>query len=56
MTGGQIGAFAHARQGWLKTRFQYSPADRGMIVVVSMEYVAGELRDTHGVRIKSSAT
>lgn len=54
--GGQLGAIAHARRGWLKTRLDYSAADRGMIVVCSLEYVAGEIRDEHGVRIRTKAT
>lgn len=54
--GGQLGAFGHVRSGFLKYHMQYSPADRGMIIVVSLEYVALEMRDSHGVRIKTKAT
>ena len=54
--GGQLGAIVHARRGFIKTRLDYSAADRGMIVVVAMEYVAAEVRDEHIVRIKSKAT
>jgi hypothetical protein len=53
--GGQLGAFCVARRGGLKVRIDKSAADRGAIIVVSMEYVAFEVRDTHGVRIRTDA-
>lgn len=54
--GGQLGAFGHARSGWIKNRLQYSAGDRGIIVVTGIEYVAAELRDALGVRMKSKST
>lgn len=53
--GGQIGAFGFVRNGGLKVRLQYEAKERGIVAVVSLEYAAIELKDAHGVRIRSDA-
>jgi hypothetical protein len=53
--GNPVGALMSVRKGGLKVRLEQSAAERGTIVVVSMEYVAVELKDTHGVSIISDA-
>lgn len=53
--GGQLGAFGFVRNGGVKVRLEYSAENRGMIVVVSLEYAAVEVRDAHGVRIRTDA-
>lgn len=52
---GQLGAFGIVRSGGLIVRLEESAAERGVICVVSLEYVAIEVRDGHGVRIKTDA-
>ncbi len=52
---GQLGAFAVVARGGLKVRLEPSAAERGTIAVVSLEYVAIEVRDGHGVRIRTAA-
>ena len=52
---GVLGAFGIIRKGGLKVRLELSAENRGMIVVVGLEYVALEVRDTHGVRIRTDA-
>lgn len=52
---GQLGAFCITRKGGLKVRIDKSAADRGAILVVSLEFVAFEIRDSHGVRIRTDA-
>lgn len=54
-TDGQLGAFGFVRNGGLKVRLQYKPELRGILAVVSLEYAAIELRDAHGVRIRTDA-
>jgi hypothetical protein len=53
--GNPVGALMSVRKGGLKVRLEQSAAERGTIVVVSMEYVAVELKDTHGVSIITDA-
>lgn len=53
--GNPVGALMTVRKGGLKVRLEQSAAERGTIVVVSMEYVAVELKDTHGVSIITDA-
>jgi hypothetical protein len=53
--GANLGAFGLIRRGGLKVRLDYRGDERGCKVVVSLEYVAIEVRDSHGVRIKTDA-
>jgi hypothetical protein len=53
--GNPVGALMAVRKGGLKVRLEQSAAERGTIVVVSMEYVAVELKDAHGVSIITDA-
>jgi hypothetical protein len=55
VAGNPVGAIMNVRKGGLKVRLEQSAAERGTIVVVSMEYVATELKDGHGVTIVSDA-
>lgn len=53
---GQLGAFGIVRRGLTpKVRMIYDPDLRGMKMTVALEYVAIEVRDTHGVRIRTDA-
>lgn len=52
---GQLGAFGIIRKGGLKVRIDKSAQDRGAILVVSLEFVAIEVRDSHGVRVRTDA-
>jgi hypothetical protein len=52
---GQIGALAHLRNGGPIVRIQPDAPTRGVIVVVSMEYVAFEMRDASGIAIITDA-
>lgn len=52
---GQLGAFGLVRRGGLKVRLDYRGDERGCKAIVSLEYVALEVRDGHGVRIKTDA-
>jgi hypothetical protein len=53
---GQLGALAHVRRGMFQTHFDYSVDDRGVKFAVVMEYGVAEIRDSHGIRIKTKAT
>jgi hypothetical protein len=53
---GQLGALAHVRRGMAQFHFDYSAADRGVQMVTVMEYGVAEIRDSHGIRIRSRAT
>jgi hypothetical protein len=55
VAGNPVGALMAVRKGGLKVRLEQSAAERGTIVVVSMEYVAVELKDAHGVSIITDA-
>jgi hypothetical protein len=55
VAGNPVGALLTVRKGGLKVRLEQSAAERGTIVVVSMEYVAVELKDAHGVSIITDA-
>ena len=55
VAGNPVGALMAVRKGGLKVRLEQSAAERGTIVVVSMEYVAVELKDGHGVSIITDA-
>lgn len=55
MAGNPVGALCTVRKGGLKVRMEQSAAERGTILVVSLEYVAVELKDAHGVTIVSDA-
>jgi hypothetical protein len=55
VAGNPVGALMNVRKGGLKVRLENSAAERGTIVVVSLEYVATELKDGHGVTIVSDA-
>jgi hypothetical protein len=55
VAGNPVGALMSVRKGGLKVRLEQSAAERGTIVVVSMEYVAVELKDAHGVSIITDA-
>lgn len=52
---GQLGAFGLIRRGGLKVRLDYRGDERGVKAVVSLEYVPIEVRDGHGVRIRTDA-
>lgn len=54
--GGQLGALAHVRRGMFQVHTDYSVDDRGLILGVGMEYGVAEIRDSHGIRIRTSAT
>lgn len=53
---GQLGALAHVRRGMFQLHFDYSVDDRGVVMAVVMEYGVAEIRDSHGIRIRSKAT
>jgi len=55
MAGNPVGALMTVRKGGLKVRLEQSAAERGTILVVSLEYVAVELKDEHGVSIITDA-
>lgn len=55
MAGNPVGALMTVRKGGLKVRMEQSAAERGTILVVSLEYVAVELKDGHGVSILTDA-
>jgi hypothetical protein len=52
---GQLGGVGFVRNGGLKVRIEPSAEARGSILVVSLEYVAVEVADAHGVRIRTGA-
>ena len=52
---GQLGAFGFVRNGGLKVYLDVSAPERGIVVVVALEYAAIEVRDQHGVRIRTDA-
>ncbi len=49
--GGQVGALGLASRGFLKYHLQYSAGHRGVIIVVTSDHKALELRDENGVSI-----
>lgn len=53
--GGQLGAFGYVRNGGFKVRIQPEAKERGTVIVSALEYVAVEVRDAHGVRIRTGA-
>jgi hypothetical protein len=53
--GGQLGAIGLAQNGFIKVNIQHSAGYRGVIVVLSSDHKALEVRDTHGVTIVSDA-
>lgn len=53
--GNPVGALMTVRKGGLKVRLEQSASERGTIVVASLEYVAVELKDGHGVSIITDA-
>jgi hypothetical protein len=53
--GGQLGAIGIAQNGFIKVNIQHSAGYRGVIVVLSSDHKALEVRDTHGVTIVSDA-
>jgi hypothetical protein len=53
---GQLGALANVTRGGFGVHFDYSAADRGVKMVLALEYGVAEIRDSHGIRIRSSAT
>lgn len=52
---GQLGAIGFVRNGGVKVRLDYDVDNRGLKVVVSLEYAAVKVRDAHGVRIRTGA-
>lgn len=53
--GGQLGAIGLATNGFLKFHIQYDAGYRGIVVVITSDHKALEVRDTHGVTLVSIA-
>lgn len=53
---GQLGALAHVTRGGPRFRVTQDAKVRGAIVSTVMEYGVAEIRDSHGIRIRSRAT
>lgn len=53
---GQLGALAHVTRGGFAMHFDYSVDDRGVIFALVMEYGVAEIRDSHGIRIRTKST
>jgi hypothetical protein len=53
---GQLGALANVTRGGPKFRIEQSAKVRGVFMSTVMEYGVAEIRDAHGIRIRSRAT
>lgn len=53
--GGQLGAMVMVTRGFLKYHLEYSAGHRGVILVVTSDHKAAELRNNHGVSIITDA-
>lgn len=53
--GGKLGAIGLAQNGFLKFHIEYSAGYRGIVVVITSDHKALEVRDTHGVSIITDA-
>lgn len=53
--GGQLGGIGLAQLGFLKFHIEYDASYRGLVVVITSDHKALEVRNTHGVTIVSDA-